>query len=111
MYITMLRYSVLSYTICHQYTCVVVLCSSDMTRYDNSSLNCQVDVKSFLEMYDLCVHTNFYSGAIGLNINVANTLVAVFLATGQDVACVVESSNAELIISPVSVEEIKEKGR
>lgn len=67
-------------------------------------------MKSLLEMYDLCIHTNFYGGAIGFNVNVANALAAVFIATGQDVACVVEGSSAELIISPVSVEEIEEKG-
>ena len=70
----------------------------------------QVDVKSLLETYDLLIHANFYCGAVGFNINVANTLAAVFIATGQDAACVVEASNAELIISPVSVEEIEEKG-
>lgn len=56
------------------------------------------------------IQSKVYVGSIGLNLNVANVLTAVFIATGQDAACVVESASAQLIISPVSIEEIEEKG-
>ncbi|WP_141731965.1 phosphotransferase [Oligoflexus tunisiensis] len=38
------------------------------------------------------------AGAIGANVNVANTIAAIFVATGQDIACVHESSLATLHI-------------
>lgn len=44
--------------------------------------------------------TRFY-GMLGYNINVANAIAAVFAATGQDLACIHESSNAFLSIEKV----------
>ncbi|MGE0433329.1 MAG: phosphotransferase [Planctomycetota bacterium] len=41
------------------------------------------------------------SGMVGYNINVANTVAAIFTATGQDIACVHESSIAQLHMQPV----------
>lgn len=41
-----------------------------------------------------------YTGMIGFNINVANIVAAMFLATGQDMACIHESSIAELHMEP-----------
>jgi NADP-dependent 3-hydroxy-3-methylglutaryl-CoA reductase len=41
------------------------------------------------------------AGTVGWNINVANVLAAMFTATGQDIACVHESSVAMLYIQPV----------
>jgi len=38
------------------------------------------------------------AGSIGSNINVANTIAAIFTATGQDIACVHESSLANLFL-------------
>jgi NADP-dependent 3-hydroxy-3-methylglutaryl-CoA reductase len=38
------------------------------------------------------------AGTIGANVNVANTIAAIFVATGQDIACVHESSLATLHI-------------
>ena len=40
-------------------------------------------------------------GMVGFNINVANVIAAIFTATGQDIACVHESSLALLNIQPV----------
>ena len=39
-------------------------------------------------------------GTILFNVNVANIMAAVFAATGQDIACVVESSSAFLQVVP-----------
>lgn len=47
---------------------------------------------------------------VGFNINVNNILAAVFIATGQDVACIGESGSAQLMLSPASREEIKSQG-
>ena len=47
-------------------------------------------------------------GAIGSNINVANVIASVFIATGQDVANVVESASAQLHISAISSKELDE---
>lgn len=41
-----------------------------------------------------------YTGMIGFNINVSNIVAAMFLATGQDLACIHESSIAELHMEP-----------
>lgn len=41
-------------------------------------------------------------GSIGMNLNVANALTSIFAATGQDIACVVESSPADVIVEPSS---------
>ena len=47
-------------------------------------------------------------GAIGSNINVANVIASVFIATGQDVANVVESASAQLHMSAISKKELDE---
>lgn len=41
-------------------------------------------------------------GAVGFNLNTPNIIAAVFAATGQDIACVAESSSAILQILPYS---------
>ena len=43
-----------------------------------------------------------------MNVNVSNAIAAIFTATGQDTACVSESSSAILIIEPLSAEEMNE---
>ena len=50
------------------------------------------------------------SGVIGYNLNVANILAAVFIATGQDVACVVESASCQFFIAPARKDEIISQG-
>ena len=50
------------------------------------------------------------SGVIGYNLNVANILAAVFIATGQDVACVVESASCQFFIAPAKKDEIISQG-
>ena len=50
------------------------------------------------------------SGVIGYNINVANILAAVFIATGQDVACIGESASCQLFIAPARRDEIISQG-
>ena len=43
-----------------------------------------------------CQSTGVLTGVHGLNINAANVIAALFTATGQDIACVHESSTAQL---------------
>lgn len=43
-----------------------------------------------------CKSGRVFSGMVGFNINVANAVAGLFLSTGQDMACVHESSTAEL---------------
>lgn len=50
------------------------------------------------------------SGVIGYNINVANIIAAVFIATGQDVACIGESASCQLFIAPARKDEILSQG-
>jgi len=50
-------------------------------------------------------------GAAGSNANVANLVAAVFLATGQDAASIVESATAQLHMSPISREQLTEAQR
>lgn len=45
---------------------------------------------------------------VGSNVNVANLIAAMFIATGQDVANIVESATAQLHMSPISKEQIQE---
>ena len=40
-----------------------------------------------------------------------NILAAVFIATGQDVACIGESGCAQVMMAPASQEEIESQGR
>ena len=70
----------------------------------------QIDSKSLLECYELFRNSTVRSGVVGFNVNVNNILAAVFIATGQDVACIGESGSAQLILSPASREEIKSQG-
>jgi len=56
------------------------------------------------EAMELCTHAvaagALQTGTQGFDINVANTLAAMFAATGQDIACVHESSLAILSVRP-----------
>ena len=40
-------------------------------------------------------------GSIGFSVNVANALAAIYTATGQDIACLVESTSVDLILEPL----------
>ena len=71
----------------------------------------QVDAKTLLEAYSIMQHSELKTGTIGFNINVNNLLAGVFIAAGQDVACVGESGSAQLIITPASKEEIESHGK
>ncbi len=46
--------------------------------------------------FNQCHAASLYTGVMGLNINVANVIAAIFTATGQDIACVHESATAQL---------------
>ena len=68
----------------------------------------QIDSKTLLETYHLFYKGAARIGVIGMNVNVANLIASVFIATGQDVANVVESSTAQLEISPIGQKELHE---
>ena len=54
----------------------------------------KVSVDKLLAYHNFGMTALAQAGAIGSNINVANTIAAIFTATGQDIACVHESSLA-----------------
>ena len=66
-----------------------------------------MDSKSLLDTYQHFIHSSFRAGTIGFNTNTSNIVAAVFIATGQDVGSVVESSTSQLILTPATKEEIE----
>ena len=60
----------------------------------------KVDAETLLRVWQDFVAGSVAAGMVGLNVNVANAVAALFLATGQDVACVHESSVAQLDLRP-----------
>ena len=68
----------------------------------------QIDSRTLLQVHHLVQEGATRIGVIGSNINVANVLTSVFIATGQDVANVVESASAQLHMSAVSRKELDE---
>jgi len=59
---------------------------------------------------ELIKNTTERCGGLSYNTNVNNILAAVFIATGQDVACIGESGCSQLMMAPASREEIKSQG-
>ena len=59
-----------------------------------------------LSAYRLLQHGGIRIGSIGFNVNVANVIAAIFTATGQDIACIVESATVQFILGPASIEDI-----
>lgn len=60
----------------------------------------KVDPEDLLSTWSGFVSASVGAGMMGLNVNVANTVAAIFTATGQDIACVHESSIGQLDIRP-----------
>ena len=56
----------------------------------------KVSPQQLERLHQFCLQGSVAAGALGANINVANVIAAVFTATGQDIACVHESSLAQL---------------
>lgn len=50
--------------------------------------------KEYVGGWTKCTHGAQMAGVVGMNMHVANALAAIYLATGQDVACVAENSVA-----------------
>jgi hydroxymethylglutaryl-CoA reductase (NADPH) len=48
--------------------------------------------QAFVDGWTQCTRASHLAGVMGLNMHVANALAAIYLATGQDVACVVENA-------------------
>jgi hydroxymethylglutaryl-CoA reductase (NADPH) len=60
----------------------------------------KVEAADLLRTWSGFVAGSVGAGMIGMNVNVANTIGALFTATGQDIACVHESSVGQLDIRP-----------
>jgi hydroxymethylglutaryl-CoA reductase (NADPH) len=56
----------------------------------------RVTADELLKTHERALAGSVQSGMVGYNINVANVVAAIFTATGQDIACVHESSLAQL---------------
>jgi NADP-dependent 3-hydroxy-3-methylglutaryl-CoA reductase len=56
--------------------------------------------EALFDGYQLSLAAAVQTGMLGHNVNVANVVAGVFIATGQDVACVHESSVAQLLMRP-----------
>ena len=65
----------------------------------------QIDSKKLVKAFNALALSAQRSGSCGINQVVSNTLAAIFTATGQDIACVHESSWSVFEIS--AEEEIK----
>lgn len=63
----------------------------------------KVDSTDLVQSYNRAKSANLYTGMNGFQINIANAVAGVFVATGQDIACVHESSIAELHLEVDSV--------
>ena len=62
----------------------------------------KVSAEQLLWSYQRSMEAAIQNGMIGHNMNVANVVAGVFIATGQDVACVHESSLAQLTMQAAS---------
>jgi hydroxymethylglutaryl-CoA reductase (NADPH) len=60
----------------------------------------KVTPEQMLAGYHKSVNASMQAGMVGYNINVANVIAAVFTATGQDIACVHESSFGLFQVEP-----------
>lgn len=56
----------------------------------------KVEPQQLIQSYHTFIAGSVAAGMVGININVANVIGAMFTATGQDIACVHESSLAQL---------------
>lgn len=54
----------------------------------------RTSAKEYADGWTKCTHGAQIAGVVGMNMHVANALAAIYLATGQDVACVAENSVA-----------------
>ena len=68
----------------------------------------QIDSATLIQAHRILQEGAIRIGALGSNINVANLIASVFIATGQDVANVVESASVQLHVSAVSKKELDE---
>lgn len=59
----------------------------------------RIDADSFMRFYKPSIKLAQKDGMLGFSINAANAIAAIFAATGQDLACIHESSTAYLQLS------------
>jgi len=74
----------------------------------NTPFLLQIDSKTLLQCHHILQEGAIRLGAVGSNVNVANLIAAMFIATGQDAANIVESATAQLHMSPISKEDLIE---
>ena len=60
----------------------------------------KVEPEHVIALFQNILAGGIQSGVIGANINIANTIAAIFASTGQDMACVHESSLGQLQLTP-----------
>ncbi len=63
----------------------------------------KVDAKKIVDYHNISSSFAHRCGMVGNNYNVSNTIAAIYQATGQDVACVFESSVGHFYCRPSSV--------
>ena len=68
-------------------------------------------MEDLLRTYRMMQFSSTRIGCLGFNLNVANIIAAVFTATGQDIACTIESASAQFILEPAKAEEIQKYQR
>ena len=68
----------------------------------------KVKPRQLVEAYNQFVGGSIAAGMVGININVANIIAAMFTATGQDIACVHESAIGHLHMELVRTEDAEE---
>src|SRR5690606_24229870 len=56
----------------------------------------KVTPQQLVQAYQMFVTGSVAAGMVGININIANVIAAMFTATGQDIACVHESAIGQL---------------
>ena len=64
----------------------------------------KVTPRQLVDAYQSFVMGSIAAGMVGININIANVIAAIFTATGQDIACVHESAIGQLHLELVTTE-------
>lgn len=60
----------------------------------------QIDPEEMIHRYIQARSSGLFTGMSGFNVNASNVIAGIFTATGQDIACVHESSQAQLHMEP-----------
>ena len=66
----------------------------------------QTSADELYRLYRYMLYGSVRTGRVGFNVNASNTLAAVFTATGQDIAALLESASACFVMEPASTKDI-----